>query len=132
MFEISFVFSALLFYFIANINDMEIRYVNNPDEFKSFLLTYLAEADYEVSDEEKAIILKHVSVENYNHIKRSIDKLSDFECLDMIESHKNEYLPSHESRLELIAEMEQLYAADHKKSVLERNMILGLKKILLT
>jgi len=110
---------------------MEIKYINSAEDFKSFLLTYLAEADYKVTEGEKSIILNHVSSEKYEAIKHSIDRISDFECLDVIENYKDEYLPTPESKAELIAEMEQLYAADHRHSVLERNMILGLKKILL-
>lgn len=105
--------------------------ITTKDDFVSFLLTYVAEADYRVSEEEKAIILQHVSLEKYGQIKRTLDHLSDFECLNVISLHRDEFLPTLDSRMELIDEMEMLYAADHKQSVLERNMILGLKKILL-
>jgi len=108
-----------------------MNYITTKDDFISFLLTYLAEADYRVSDEEKTVILRHVTKEKYEQIKRSLDSKSDFECLEIISACANDFLPSLESKNELIAEMELLYAVDKKKSVLERNMILALKKILL-
>lgn len=111
---------------------MEIRDINNAEDFKSFLLIYLAEADYKVTEEEKSIILNHVSLEQYEHIKHAIDRLSDFECLDIIARYQHQYLPNLASKEALLAEMEHLYEIDPKHSVLERNMILGLKKIMLT
>lgn len=109
-----------------------MNYIDTKDDFISFLLTYLAEADYRVSEEEKAIILHHVSLEKYELIKRSIDIKSDYECLEVINENKDHFLPTDASRNELIEEMEALFEADKKKSVLERNMILALKKILLS
>lgn len=109
---------------------MHIHSIQNEEDYKSFILTFLAEADYNVSPEEKEIILHHVSAEKYEQIKHAIDRMSDFECIGVIESYKNEYLPNPESKAELLNELEELYLADGKKSVLERNLILGLRKIL--
>ena len=75
--------------------------------------------------------MSHVAAAKYESIKRRIDKSSDYECLEIVDTYKSRFLPDLASRTALIAEMEQLYAADTNKSVLERNMILGLKKILL-
>ncbi len=110
---------------------MEINEIKSIEDFKSFLLIYLAEADYRVTEEEKTFILSHVTLPKYESIKRIIDKISDYECLEIVDTYKNRFLPDLASRTAFIAEMEQLYAADSRHSVLERNMILGLKKILL-
>lgn len=109
---------------------MKVSDIQTLDDFKSFTLIYLAEADYKVTEEEKEIILQHVSLEKYQLIQSLIDRLSDFECLEVISEFRNTYLSDQKVLAEFVEEMEELYNANKHKSILEKNMIMALKKVL--
>ena len=109
---------------------MKVSDLRSAEDYKSFLLTYLAEADYKVTQEEREIILKHISEDRYESLKSLIDRMSDFECLQVITTYKRAYLTDQHVLDELIREMEDIYNANDHKSVLEQNMLLGLKKVL--
>ena len=109
---------------------MKVSDLQTADDFKSFLLTYLAEADFKVTPEEREIILKHISPDRYESLKALIDRLSDFECLQVITDYKRTHLTDQNDLDELIKEMDEIYHANDHTSILEKNMMLGLKKVL--
>ena len=109
---------------------MKVSDIQSIDDFKTFTLTYLAEADYKVTEEEKEIIFHHVSQERYEQIKALIDRLSDFECLNVISDYRNNFLSDEKVLDQLVDEMEELYKANKHTSILEKNMIMALKKVL--
>ena len=109
---------------------MKVSDLQTAEDYKSFLLTYLAEADFKVTREEREIILKHISADRYDSLKHLIDRMSDFECLKVIGEYKRIHLTNQADLDALIAEMEEVYNANKHKSVLEKNMLLGLKKVL--
>jgi hypothetical protein len=119
-----------VFTFGKNTSAMKVPEIETLDDFTCFLLTYLAEANYRISEGEKEIILAHVSSEKYERIVNFINNRSDYECLQLIDYYRSEFLTDAETREKLLAEMEALYQADEQPSVLERNMILGLKKLI--
>jgi len=110
---------------------MKVPEIENLEDFKCYLLTYVAEANFSISEEEKEIIFHHVTPEKYQRIKRFIDGRSDYENLQIITAYKDEFLTTEAEREEVFAEMNMIYKADKHPSVLERNMILALKKLLI-
>jgi hypothetical protein len=109
---------------------MKVPEIENLDDFTCFLLTYVAEANYRITEGEKEIILAHVSPEKYERIVTFINNRSDYECLQLIDYYRNEFLTDNEKRTALLAEMEALYQADEQHSVLEQNMIRALRKLI--
>lgn len=109
---------------------MKVPEIENLDDFTCFLLTYVAEANYRITEGEKEIILAHVSPEKYERIVTFINNRSDYECLQLIDYYRNEFLTDNEKRTALLAEMEALYRADEQHSVLEQNMIRALRKLI--
>ncbi len=109
---------------------MKVPEIETLDDFTCFLLTYIAEANYRISEGEKEIILAHVNPEKYERIVTFINNRSDYQCLQLIDYYRTEFLTDAEARHQLLAEMEALYQADDQHSVLERNMIRGLKKLI--
>ena len=110
---------------------MKVPEIETLDDFTCFLMTYLAEADYRITPEEKDIILSHVTVDKYDRIKHFIDNRSDYQLLQLIDYYRDEFLKTPEDKQALIQELEMLFHADGRESVLERNMIMGLKKFIL-
>ena len=113
-----------------NSRAMKVPEIENLDDFTCFLLTYVAEANYRITEGEKEIILAHVSPDKYERIVQFINNRSDYECLQLIEYYRKEFLMDDASRALLFAEMEALYQADEKHSILEKNMIMALKKLI--
>lgn len=109
---------------------MKVPEIQTLDDFKCYLLTYVAEANFSISEEEKDIIFHHVTADRYEHIKRFIDTRSDYENLEIITAYKDKFLTDEATKQELFDEMNMIYKADKHPSVLERNMILSLKKLL--
>jgi uncharacterized tellurite resistance protein B-like protein len=109
---------------------MKVPEIENLDDFTCFLLTYVAEANYRITEGEKEIILAHVSPEKYERIVTFINNRSDYECLQLIDYYRNEFLTDNEKRTALLAEMEALYQADEQHSVLEQNMIRALRRLI--
>jgi uncharacterized tellurite resistance protein B-like protein len=109
---------------------MKVPEIENLDDFTCFLLTYVAEANYRITEGEKEIILAHVSPEKYERIVTFINNRSDYECLQLIDYYRTEFLTDNEKRTALLAEMEALYRADEQHSVLEQNMIRALRKLI--
>lgn len=109
---------------------MKVPEIETLDDFTCFLLTYVAEANYRITEGEKEIILAHVSPDKYERIVQFINNRSDYECLQLIEYYRNEFLLNDAERQHLFAEMEALYQADEQHSVLEKNMIMALKKLI--
>ena len=110
---------------------MKVPEIETLDDFTCFLLTYLAEADYRISPEENEIILQHVTPEKYERIKRFIDNRSDYQLLQLIDFYRDEFLKTPEDKQALLDEFAMLYKADGNESVLERNMMMGLKRFIL-
>ncbi len=104
--------------------------IKNFQDFKSFLMICAASSDFNISEEEHDFIVKTIPEERYKTLKRIAERSSDYECLNIITDHKDEYLQTEEQRKSLINEILELFNSDHNYSTLERNMLLALKKIL--
>jgi hypothetical protein len=109
---------------------MKVDQIKTLADYTSFLLIYLAEADYQVSQQEKEIIMHHISPEKYKHMKQFVDALNDYQRLQVIDYYKDEFLKTPADKAALLGELEDLFHADGRESVLERNLILALKKFI--
>lgn len=99
-------------------------------EFKAYLLTYAAKADYIETREEKAIIKKLVSKDDYRKIHREIDGDNDYQSLQKIMHNLEKFNYSKEELDILIEDIKKLFMSDGKYDVLEQNMLFSLKRLL--
>ena len=74
--------------------------------------------------------MRHITPEKYERITHFIHKHSDYQLLQLIDNYRDAFLKTPEEKQAVIQELEMLYHADGRESVLERNMIMGLKKFL--
>jgi uncharacterized tellurite resistance protein B-like protein len=100
------------------------------EEFKAFLMLHVAKADLKVSTDELFLILDQVDEEAYRKIVMVHSKLSDSECLRLIQAQKEKHFPGGEGKEFLIGELTTLALADSKFSVYEQNLIRSLKKFI--
>ena len=55
----------------------------------------------EVEEEEKEVILNIVKQSEYNEIKKRFDKLNDYERIQLIQKHKEEFITTDEKKEEI-------------------------------
>ena len=104
--------------------------IKSYEDFKGFIMICAASSDFHVTEEEHQFIVKNIPEERYLKLKRIAERCSDFECVNLISDHKDEYLKSPEDKMELINEILMLFNSDNNFNSLERNMLLALKRIL--
>lgn len=100
------------------------------EEFIAFLMLHIANADLKVSNDELFLILNQVDEESYRKIEMVHSKLSDSECIRLIQNQKEKHFPGADGREFLIGELTKLALADDKFSVYEQNLIRSLKRLI--
>lgn len=100
------------------------------EEFKAFLMLHLAMADLKVSNDELFMILNQVDENSFRRIEMVHAKLSDSECIRLIQTQKEKHFPGSEGKDFLIAEITNLALSDDKFSIYEQNMIRSLKRLI--
>lgn len=102
----------------------------NYDEFVTFLLLYASHADFEFSEEERALIKSKVSTDTYDKIEKEFHETSDFQRLQKIIDCKGLFYPTPARKNELMDIMQKLFEADGEYSSLEKTLKLFLEKLL--
>lgn len=102
----------------------------NFQEFSAFLMLYAASADLKVTSEEKDAILKKVNEVTFNEIWKEYHSMSDINKINLILSYKGLYFPTSDRTNELLEVMKKEFMADGEYSLLEKNLMRILKKLL--
>jgi len=102
----------------------------NFQEFSAFLMLYAASADLKVTTEEKDAILKKVNEATYDKIWKEYHAMSDINKINLILSYKGLYFPTAERTNELLDLMKKEFMADGEFSLLEKNLMRIVKKLL--
>ena len=99
-------------------------------EFKAYLLTYAANANYFESEEEKEMIIKMVSSDIYKKVHRELAKDNDYQSIQKILFNIDKFNYSKDELQTLVEDIKTLFDADGINDTLESNMLLALKKLL--
>lgn len=102
----------------------------NQNEFLAFALLYAAHVDIDFSEEEKVKIKKLVNEETYNKIYTTFIEMSDYKALETILSYKGLYYPTIARKNELLYQMKLLFEADGELSIMERELLQFLDKLM--
>lgn len=102
----------------------------NFEEFTTYLLLYASNSDLEITEDEVALIKKRISEEQYNRIRTAFDQTSQYQQIQTILSYKGLYFPTEDRARELIDMVKKLYNVDGHFSILERNDMRLLKKLI--
>ena len=100
------------------------------EEFKAFLMLYIANADLKVSNDEVFAILDTVDEEAYSKLVMIHSKCNDYECITIIKENRDKHFPGEEGKEILLNELTKIAHADDKFSVYEENMIRSLKRLI--
>jgi uncharacterized tellurite resistance protein B-like protein len=106
--------------------------INNwsKDDFKTFLLIHIANADLKISRKELQMIMSEIREEDFKRIEMVWSECNDFDCINIIRDLKNKHYPGEEGKEQLIDEMTKLAYADKQFSIYEQNFIRTIKRFL--
>jgi len=101
-------------------------------EFKAYLLSYAANANYFESEEEKDMILEMVSSDIYKKVHRELAKDNDYQAIQKILYNIEKFNYSKEELHHLVEDIRQLFNSDGEYDILEDNMFRALGKLIET
>ncbi len=102
----------------------------NQNEFLAFSLLYAAHVDIDFSEEEKEQIKTLVDEDTYNKLYAEFMNMSDYKSLEIILSYKGLYFPTSDRKNELLSQMKTLFEADGDFSIMEKELLLFLEKLM--
>ena len=99
-------------------------------EFKAYLLLFCANADFIETKEERELIKSKVDAKTYKKIHEEFDWDNDFQSLQKIVATAERHNYSKSQIKDLMNDIKTLFMSDEEYSILERNLMLGLKRFL--
>lgn len=99
-------------------------------EFQAYVLLYVAQSDYTIKEREKALILNKVDKQAYQKIIEELNCDNDYQCIQKILFNLKKHQYSEADIDTLFADIKAIFLADEDFSTLEKNLFLGLKRVL--
>lgn len=99
-------------------------------EFKAYLLSFAANANYFESPEEKKLILSIVSQDQYDKIHKELDGDNDYQSIQKILYNIEKFNYSKDELQVLIKDIKNLFDSDGSFDILEDNMLHAFKKLI--
>ncbi len=103
----------------------------NKKELHTYLFIYCMNADFIEKSDELALIKNKIDDATYVKMHTEYEKDNDFESIQKIQSAFSEHKYSKEQMLTIFNEIKLLFLSDGSYNILERNLMLGLKRLLL-
>lgn len=100
------------------------------NELIAYILLFAAHSDFNESNEERNAIISKVNMQTFQRIHDEFKSDNDYQCLEKIQKGLDHYNFTSKQIDTLLLEIKQMFQADHDYNILERNMMLFLKKIL--
>ena len=102
----------------------------NKDEFKVIVMLYAANIDGNIQSEEVKVMLQKSDFDTVEKVEKLFAKMSDMEVLNCIRENKALYAANESDRLDLIHDLCAVIEADEKVSVMEEQMVRGMRRVL--
>lgn len=99
-------------------------------EFKAYTFIYCMNSDMKETKEEIELIKKMVGDEIYNKMSVEFKNDSDYESIQKISSTAEDLALTKDQIQLLFQAIKEIFDADKKFSIMERNITLGLKRVL--
>lgn len=100
------------------------------NELIAYILLFAAHSDFNESNEERNIIISKVDMNAFQRIHDEFTEDNDYQCIEKIQQGLEHYNFTSKQIDALLLEIKQMFQADQDYNILERNMMLFLKKIL--
>jgi len=102
----------------------------NKEEFKTLVMLFAANIDGNIKSEEVKVMLQKSGFDTVEKVEKLFDKMSDMEVLECIRENKAQYAATEADRLDLIHDLCTIIEADEKCTVMEEQMVRGMRKVL--
>lgn len=102
----------------------------NNEEFVTFVLLYASHVDMDFSEEEKNKIVERLPNGTFDKMYEIFKDMSDYEALQSILSYKGIYYPTPDRKKELLDKIKLVFFADGDYSVMERELLHFLDKLM--
>jgi len=99
-------------------------------EFKVLVMLYAANIDGNIQSEEVKVMLKKSDFDTVEKVEKFFAKMSDMEVLECIRENKALYAATEADGLDLIHDLCAIIEADEKVSVMEEQMVRGMRRVL--
>lgn len=99
------------------------------EDLLAYILLYAAKADFVETQEEKDLIIAKVHKEEYDKIHKEIDNDNDYVSAQKIYTTLHSHNYTHEDTDSILSEIKKLFLADGNFDILERNMLIALKRL---
>lgn len=99
-------------------------------EFKAYLLSYAAKANFFESDDERDFILETTSGEIYKKIHKELEKDNDYQSLQKILYNLEKFNYSKDEIHLLVEDVQRLFLANGEIDLLENNFFHALKRLI--
>ncbi len=100
------------------------------DELIAYILLYAANSDYQESNFERNAIIDKVDMQTFSDIHKEFDADNDYQSLQKIRKGIEVHQYSKDDLDNLFNDIKLLFYADGEFDLLEKNMMLYLKRIL--
>ena len=87
------------------------------EHFKAFLMLYIARIDLDVSQKEMNAITEKLNYESLQWARSEMEKLNDYQCLDLIQKQSSILITSKERHDELVNEMQEIARVDGERAI---------------
>jgi len=94
----------------------------NYDEFIAFVMLYAANADYEIVEDEKELIIGKVGEQEYKQLLKFASGNHDTENINIILELKKKYITTKEDLADLFDQINEVINADGVVNLYEKNM----------
>ena len=102
----------------------------NKEEFKTLVMLYVANIDVNIQSEGVKVMLEKSDFDTVEKVEKLFEKMSDLEVLECIRKNKAQYAATEVDSLDLIHDLCAIIEADEKVSVMEEQMVSGMKRVL--
>ncbi|TYP97378.1 hypothetical protein C7447_10463 [Tenacibaculum adriaticum] len=100
-------------------------------ELQAYLFIYCMNADYDETKNEIEFVKSKIDDETFNRMHTEFEKDNDYISIQKIQSSLDKLGYTHKEIEQLFTEIKDLFLSDNKFDILERNLMMGLKKLLL-
>lgn len=93
-------------------------------------MMYAANIDGEEHKKELAIIKSSIGEESFNKCCNVYQSMNDYELINYFRDHKASFLKSNMDEKMFLSELKTVVSADHHVDIMEKTLLLAIKKIM--
>lgn len=100
------------------------------EEFKIMAMLYAANIDGNIQSDEVKVMLQKSNFDTVDKVENLFNNMNDMEVLECIRENKALYAATETDRMDLIADLCSIIEADEKCTVMEKQMVRGMRRLL--